>query len=227
MRSHAKPKATPKIDASRCSATLLRKASRRLSQLYDDALAPVGLTATQFALLVEMARRPEKPPTLTELAAAMVMDRSGLGHGLRPLERDGLIALKEGDPDRRRRHIVLTPKGNGVLRRAHLLWKKAEAHFVGVLGAADVAEFQSRLRAIAHDDRLTSPKKTWAADLGYAGLQEFDCFHLISPKGKAGTRLRQHRCICPYFVSKRSALPITCMLLNRCTLPICEWRESL
>lgn len=160
MRSHAKPKATAQIDASRCSATLLRKASRRLSQLYDDALAPAGLTATQFALLVEIARRPEQPPTLTELAAAMVMDRSGLGHGLRPLERDGLIALKEGDPDRRRRHIVLTPKGNGVLRRAHLLWKKAEAHFVGVLGAADVAEFQSRLRAIAHDDRLTSPKKT-------------------------------------------------------------------
>jgi DNA-binding MarR family transcriptional regulator len=146
-------------DRCRCSATLLRKASRHLSQLYDGALAPAGITSTQFALLVEIARWGETPPTLGELAAAMVMDRSGLGHGLRPLEREGMVALTEGRPDRRVRHIVLTVKGNTVLRRAKALWKRAEAHVVAVLGSTVVADLQSRLRSIAHEDRFTSMKK--------------------------------------------------------------------
>jgi DNA-binding MarR family transcriptional regulator len=147
-----------RTDPSRCSATLLRKASRRLSQLYDEALAPAGLTATQFALLVEIARRPAKAPTLSELAARMVMDRSGLGHGLRPLERDGLIALVEGDSDRRRRHIVLSAKGKRLLRKARGHWRRAEQRFARVLGAAAVADLQARLSAIAHDARLIGQK---------------------------------------------------------------------
>jgi DNA-binding MarR family transcriptional regulator len=146
-------------DRCRCSATLLRKASRHLSQLYDGALAPAGVTSTQFALLVEIARWGETPPTLGELAATMVMDRSGLGHGLRPLEREGMVALAEGRSDRRVRYIVLTVKGNTVLRRARALWKLAEAHVVAVLGSSAVADLQSRLRSIAHDDRFTSIKK--------------------------------------------------------------------
>ena len=39
----------PTCGESPCIATAMRKASRRLSQLYDDALAPSGLRATQYA----------------------------------------------------------------------------------------------------------------------------------------------------------------------------------
>lgn len=147
-------------DACRCSATLLRKASRRLSQLYDGALAPTGLTITQYALLVEIESRGDKPPTLSELAAAMVMDRSGLGHGLRPLERDGIVALVGGQPDRRVRHIVLTTKGHNALRKARALWKQAESYVAAVLGSSTLADLQSRLRSIAHDDRLNHSRLT-------------------------------------------------------------------
>lgn len=84
----------PACGESPCIATAMRKASRRLSQLYDDALAPSGLRTTQYAILSELERRSKRPPTMRELADAMVMDRSALGHNLRPLERDGLIALK-------------------------------------------------------------------------------------------------------------------------------------
>src|SRR3981081_4702379 len=91
--------------ASPCFATAIRKASRRLSQLYDDALEPSGLRTTQFAILSELERRAKEPP-MRELADAMVMDRSALGRNLRPLERDGLIALEEGE-DRRQRRVVM------------------------------------------------------------------------------------------------------------------------
>ncbi|MEA3132625.1 MAG: hypothetical protein QOG17_471, partial [Gammaproteobacteria bacterium] len=68
-----------------CTCGCLRKASRRISQLYDMALAPVGIKSTQYSILSEVARGSASGPvTMCELAAAMVMDRSTLGHNLRP-----------------------------------------------------------------------------------------------------------------------------------------------
>jgi TetR/AcrR family transcriptional repressor of nem operon len=156
----AEPAATPvdqraaAQDPSRCSATLLRKASRRLSSLYDSALAGTGLTTTQYALLVEIDRRRGAPPTLTELAEAMVMDRSGLGHGLRPLQRDGLVELVRGDIDQRSRQIVLTDKGRACRDLAAPHWSEAEAHFTSTLDEKAAVEFRRRLIAIARDERL-------------------------------------------------------------------------
>jgi DNA-binding MarR family transcriptional regulator len=143
-------------DRSRCSATALRKAARRLSQLYDEALAPAGLTVTQFGLLTELVRRGSNVPTLTELASAMVMDRSGLGHTLGPLERDGYIAIVADTEDRRGRRIVMTVRGKALHKKAFALWEKAQKRFSEVVGAGQTAKLQSRLLAIAHDDRLAS-----------------------------------------------------------------------
>src|ERR1700710_1419289 len=46
----------PTVEASRCNCGALRKASRRISQFYDLALAPCGLKSTQFAMLTEIDR---------------------------------------------------------------------------------------------------------------------------------------------------------------------------
>ena len=131
-------------------------ASRRLSQLYDEALSPVGLNATQYALLHQLDFRGEMAPTLTELADAMAMDRSGLGHGLRPLERAGLVALAVNPDDRRRRHIVLTEKGRTLRRRAEAYWRKAEDRFRGLMGVENAQRLRAQMAAIAFDDRLAS-----------------------------------------------------------------------
>jgi DNA-binding MarR family transcriptional regulator len=144
-------------DKSSCSATALRKASRRLTMLYDAALAPVGLTVTQFGLLTELARRGDQAPTVTELADAMVMDRSGLGHTLFPLERDGLIALAVNEKDARSRHVILTVRGAALQKKAHALWERAQKRFSDVIGAREVMRLQATLLSIAHDDRLSVP----------------------------------------------------------------------
>jgi hypothetical protein len=39
-----------------CNCHALRQATRRVTQLYDHLLAPLGLRATQFSLLTEVAR---------------------------------------------------------------------------------------------------------------------------------------------------------------------------
>ena len=148
----------PTVRISPCNATALRKASRRLTQLYDAALEPTGLRSTQFAILVELANWSTDPPTLAELADALATDRSSLGHNLRPLERDGFIALREGASDRRRRHIALTSKGKKKWQEGMRLWKVAQNRFEHVFGRSEAAALRATLLSIAHHERLASLK---------------------------------------------------------------------
>ena len=138
-----------------CTCGSLRKASRRVSQFYDTALAPVGIKSTQFSILAEVDRGSlEGPVTMCELAAAMVMDRSTLGHNLRPLERDYLVTLRLSDDDRRKRYVELTKKGRLMLQRARRLWRQAEARFEKMFGKEPAAELRAVLLSIAGNNEL-------------------------------------------------------------------------
>jgi DNA-binding MarR family transcriptional regulator len=132
----------------------MRKASRRLTQLYDDALAPCGLRSTQYAILTEIDRQSDCPPTMRRLADSLVMDRSALGHNLRPLEREELLKFECSDADRRRRHVLLTPDGQAKLAEARKLWQVAQSRFGWVFGTARGAALRSTLLEIAYDNRL-------------------------------------------------------------------------
>ena len=143
---------------SPCNATALRKASRRLTQLYDAALERCALRSTQLAILVELANWSTDPPTLAELADALAIDRSSLGHNLRPLEREGFIVLREGAEDRRRRHIALTSKGKTKCREGLRLWQVAQHRFEHVFGRSEAAALRATLLGIAHHQRLGSLK---------------------------------------------------------------------
>jgi DNA-binding MarR family transcriptional regulator len=135
----------------------LRKASRRISQFYDLALAPVGIKSTQYSILSEVERgNAAGPVTMCELAAAMVMDRSTLGHNLRPLERDELVVLRLSQDDRRKRHVELTRRGRALLQRARRLWRRAEGRFETIFGKEPAAELRVVLLNIANNRDLNS-----------------------------------------------------------------------
>ena len=106
---------------SECYGTALRKASRCVTALYDETLAPSGLRSTQFAILAEIVDRDEGPPTLNQLADDLVLDRSGLGHSLRPLEREGLIRLEKSSTDRRSTLVALRSRPGTLRIRRHAL----------------------------------------------------------------------------------------------------------
>lgn len=142
------------LDESPCTATALRKATRKLSQLYDAAISPTGLRSTQFAILAEIATRDDSP-TMAELARGLVMDRSALGHNLRPLERDGLVTWSEGEADRRRRHVSLTAAGKVRFREAVRAWRRAQARFDDVFGQRESEVLRKTLLGIANDPRLS------------------------------------------------------------------------
>ena len=140
-----------------CTCGSLRKASRRISQFYDTALAPVGIKSTQFSILSEVERGSiAGPVTMSELASAMVMDRSTLGHNLRPLERDDLVVLRQARHDGRKRYVELTAKGRSLLPRAWRLWRRAENRFEEIFGKDPAAELRAVLLNIANNRDLDS-----------------------------------------------------------------------
>jgi DNA-binding MarR family transcriptional regulator len=147
----------PPVPCSPCTCGSLRKASRRISQFYDTALAPVGIKSTQYSILSEVDRgSAQGPVTMCELATAMVMDRSTLGHNLKPLERDDLVVLRLSIDDRRKRYVELTKRGRSVLARARRLWRQAEGHFEAIFGKEPAAELRAVLLSIAANKELNS-----------------------------------------------------------------------
>jgi DNA-binding MarR family transcriptional regulator len=140
---------------SECYGTALRKAARRVTALYDETLAPSGLRSTQFAILAEIVDRTEGPPTLNQLADDLVLDRSGLGHSLRPLEREGLIRLEKSSRDRRSTLVTLTDQGRERYEYAITLWQRAQDRYAAVVGETRANRLRQRLLEIGHDEQLT------------------------------------------------------------------------
>ncbi len=118
-----------------------------VSQLYDDVLAPSGLRATQHTLLYTIQVMNE--PILGEIASAMVMDSSALGRSLKPLEREGFVAIMPDANDGRLRRATLTRAGTKKLKRALVLWQNAQDRFEKALGSKNAADLRSVLGALS------------------------------------------------------------------------------
>ncbi len=125
-----------------CNCLALRRASRRITQLYDREMASSGLRATQFPILELIHLAPAI--TMKELAREMVMDRATLGHNLRPLEAQGLVEIGVG-ADRRQRPLSLTKLGRARLRQARSLWQQAQEKFEAVFGGDQAVRLRSML----------------------------------------------------------------------------------
>lgn len=138
------------IDNNQCNGAALRKATRRVSQLYDVVLAPCGLRSSQHSILIHIDRA--GVPTMGELAKAMVLDRSALAHNLKPLERDGFVNVVPDDLDKRSRRVVLTKAGKAKLAESKRLWAQAQHRFESSYGAERAESLRDMLAEIFSDD---------------------------------------------------------------------------
>ena len=118
-------------DLADCTCATLRKAARVITQVYDAALRPAGLKATQFTLLATLAKLGDVP--LTQLAEALVLDRTTLTRNLGPLTARGLVSI-EHEKDQRVRTISLTGSGRRLFEQALPHWQKAQSRLVQDLG---------------------------------------------------------------------------------------------
>jgi DNA-binding MarR family transcriptional regulator len=114
-----------------CTCGRLRRATRALTQLYDDLMAPSGLRVTQFSLLRTLASH--GTARMSELARTLLLDRTALSRTLDPLVDRGLVAIVPGR-DARTREVSLTRAGERAIRSAEPHWKRAQAQVAARIG---------------------------------------------------------------------------------------------
>lgn len=108
-----------------------RRTSRALTQMYEEALRPLGLRATQMTILQVLSRAGEV--SQGELGAMLAMDSTSLTRTLAIMRRAGWVSEQRGE-DRRERRIRLSAAGELKLKRALPVWEKVQARLRGRLG---------------------------------------------------------------------------------------------
>jgi DNA-binding MarR family transcriptional regulator len=126
-----------------CTCLRLRKATRCVSQVYDRYLEPQGLTVTQYGVLGHLAVF--DGICIGALAEKLIMDPTTLTRNLRPLERQGFVALQPDPRDKRARRLHLTAKGRDIFERAKPAWVRAQRHIEKALGERDTPALNTAL----------------------------------------------------------------------------------
>ena len=122
---------------------LMRKVSRRVSQIYDQYLERHGLTITQFGLLAYLNRF--DGISIGALADKLIMDPTTLTRNLRPLERQGLVEPSPDPNDRRSVRLRLTEKGLAAFNEAKPAWTEAQRHIEGAVGLQEIPVLHAAL----------------------------------------------------------------------------------
>ena len=138
------------MTAVTCTCSIVRRAARHVTQIYDAHLAPTGLRTTQYSLLNALVT--SGPSSLGGVAARMGLDRTTLGRNLRPLERDGLIEIAVDPTDRRGRAVIVTPRGIAKLAEAQSCWAEAQAAFEARYGSTETKALHATLDTVARLD---------------------------------------------------------------------------
>lgn len=131
-----------------CTCSQLRRAGRQVTQLYDRALEPAGLTIGQFGLLAYLSTAASEQPggiAIGALADARGMDPTTLTRNLKPLVAHGWVVDARDPHDRRVRTLAISAEGREKYRAAAPLWQRAEAQLQTVLGEETVAALKALL----------------------------------------------------------------------------------
>lgn len=146
-------KATTSIDtiSRTCIAVRLRLLNRVVTNLYDDALRPLGLKVSQLNILIVTAKLGLARPA--QVCEILQLDPSTLSRNVKPLQARGWLEVVP-DEDARAQPFRLTPLGKRLIDKAVPAWEKAQCQASELLGD----------EAIALLDRAT--KKLWQAKAG-------------------------------------------------------------
>src|SRR4051794_35891328 len=108
-----------------------------------------GLTLSDYDVLVQLARAPERKLRNIDLAKAVVLTRSGVTRLVDGLEKDGLVARSSCASDKRGSFVTITDEGLARLREAAATQVEGVRElFVEKLGEDGVAQMDVLLRAL-------------------------------------------------------------------------------
>jgi DNA-binding MarR family transcriptional regulator len=122
--------------ARTCIAVRLRLLNRVVTNLYDDALRPLGLKVSQLNLLVVTARLGLAQPA--KVCELLQLDASTLSRNVERMRAKGWLEVVPGE-DARTQPFRLTAQGKRLLERAVPAWEKAQGKAAELLGEDGVA----------------------------------------------------------------------------------------
>ncbi|MFC6086051.1 MarR family winged helix-turn-helix transcriptional regulator [Sphaerisporangium aureirubrum] len=118
---------------------LVWRLANRWRVAVDRALAPLGLTHSQYVVLSSLygMRRAELYPSQRELADHTGLEALYVSKLARALEADGLIERTRDPRDTRAVRLTLTPKGQDAVRPAIGIVRKLVDRLLQPLGGRD------------------------------------------------------------------------------------------
>jgi DNA-binding MarR family transcriptional regulator len=115
-----------------CVMTRVRRLSRVLTSISDQALRPHGINGPQFSLLAIIARLGSA--SRAEIGRVNYQERSTLTRNLALLLREGWIEELPAEGGGRRRPIVVSEAGRKFLVSAAPAWRSAQVKARQLLG---------------------------------------------------------------------------------------------
>lgn len=129
-----------------CTCNLVRSSARKITQFYESSLREAGIKPTQFTILAALANN--EPLQMSQLAGALLLERTGLTRNLNVLERNGWVNIQPGEEDSRQRVISLTKEGYNKLDEALPYWQKAQAEIGKKIGQEKISNLRTTLNQI-------------------------------------------------------------------------------
>ena len=114
-----------------CICATFRRTARALSQLYDDALRPLGLRTTQFTILQALSLTGEV--SQGRLGEILALDSTTLTRTLAIMKRRKWAAVRQGR-DGRERLISLSEAGRERFDLASPAWQAVQDRLRSELG---------------------------------------------------------------------------------------------
>ena len=129
---------TSSIDtiARTCIAVRLRLLNRVVTNLYDDALRPLGLKVSQLNILIVTAKLGVARPA--QVCEILQLDASTLSRNVERMRAQGWLEAVP-DEDARAQPFRLTPQGRRLIERAVPAWEDAQRQARDLLGDEGVA----------------------------------------------------------------------------------------
>ncbi|WP_050476538.1 MarR family winged helix-turn-helix transcriptional regulator [Herbaspirillum rhizosphaerae] len=128
-----------------CNLFATKQAARFVTQLYERHLAAVNVTSSQVTIFAVIDNQPGI--TMTELAKAVVMDRTSLVRAIQPLNRDGYVLQKQ-EPGSKKITLFLSKSGTQKYRDALPHWDAAQKEYEGMIGEERARMLRHELMAI-------------------------------------------------------------------------------
>lgn len=128
-----------------CNCLNLRRASATITKLYDEKLAPSGLSVSQYSILKHIKFLGSV--SVSELAIKIRLDRTTLVRSLKPLEAASLI-IDVSQKGTRNRQLQLTEKGAEKCIEAEDLWNDAQNTIKQKIGKENIEKLTSLLSMI-------------------------------------------------------------------------------